>query len=255
LLNFFIGLNQFFFKLFHLLCHTADLTTHQQGYIMNFFSLKALRVCMAITFAPFLCSATECQDVQITYVKLMAARTAADDIMSPDLQLQNKKHNCNKHKHNKSHNHHHHHHHREFKRFEESVTVSMTMTIPALSGPVPVGGNFDVTPFAIAPNGKVFRGASTNIVPSSALIVPLNSVVIPHPIKGNYVVGYFLTLGAGSPVFSTTTLANCSGVILNNPVGSFTETITFPVQTLFLGASTSPTDVLTVSANFPIIHF
>lgn len=142
-----------------------------------------------------------------------------------------------------------------FRCFGESVSVNITMTIPQLSGIVPLGANVDVTPFAIAPNGVIIKGIPTNIVPSNGLIVPLNSIEIAKPRRGNYVIGYFVTLGTGSPTFSNTTIANFSGVLLNNPVGSNTQTITFPVQTLFLASIVNPEDVLTVTANFPIFNF
>lgn len=146
-------------------------------------------------------------------------------------------------------------HSRLFRSFGESVTLDITMTIPQLSGIVPMGANVNVTPFAIAPNGRVSKGLATNIVPSSGLITPLNSIVIPNPLIGNYVIGYYITLGAGSPTFPGNTLANFSGVLLNNPIGSNNQTITFPVQTLFLAPIADPEDVLTVTANFPIINF
>lgn len=228
---------------------------------MNFFSFKALRFCAAFVFGLVLSAPVVAENSlsrfsgygsQITHADLISAKASVENCMSVDLLFRGDE-SCSE---SSSHHHHHHHHrHPVFKRFGEPVTISMTMTIPALSGPVPVGGNFDITPFAIAPNGQVFRGTPTNIVPVNALVVPLNSVGIPRPIKGNYVVGYFMTLGVGSPVFSNTTIGNFSGVILNNPVGSFTETITFPVQTLFLASSMVPTDVLTVSANFAIVKF
>lgn len=221
---------------------------------MNIVSFKTLRFCTALLFSITLSFSSavegslscfsEDSGSQISYEDLMTARSSSENFMNSDLVLIDK-----------AHSHSHHHRSSEFRRFGESVTISMTLTIPALSGPVPVGGSLDATPFAIAPNGKLFKGTPTNFTPAAAFILPLNNVVIPHPIKGNYVVGYFLTLGATSPVFSNSTIANFSGVILNNPVGSFTETITFPVQTLFLASSMSPTDVLTVSANFPIVHF
>ncbi|MBA3239305.1 MAG: hypothetical protein H0T62_13310 [Parachlamydiaceae bacterium] len=227
---------------------------------MNFFSFKALRICAMVIFGMILsapivaesslnCFAEE-NNFQITHADLIAAKPLNENFMDADLFFkgEDSSSHCRGH-------HHHKHCRPAFKHFGESVTISMTMTIPALSGPIPEGGNFDVTPFAIAPNGKLFKGTSINIVPASGLVTALNCVVIPRPLKGNYVVGYFLTLGVGSPVFSNTTIANFSGVIFNNPVGSFTETITFPVQTLFLGSSSVPTDVLTVSANFPIVKF
>lgn len=227
---------------------------------MNFFSFKALRFCTAVIFGVMLSVSgiaegniscfSDASGCQISHADLVAAKASSENSMDADLLFkgEDSSSNCSKHHHRK-------HCHPVFKRFDESVTISMTLTIPALSGPVPVGGNFDVTPFAIAPNGKLFKGTPTNIIPSNGLVAALNNVVIPHPIKGNYTVGYFLTLGVGSPVFSNTTIANFSGVIFNNPVGSFTETITFPIQTLFLSSSAVPTDVLTVSANFPIVNF
>jgi hypothetical protein len=149
---------------------------------------------------------------------------------------------------------HEHHQIAPFRHFGESVTISITMTIPQLSGTVPVGANVDVTPFAIAPNGEIIKGAPTNVVPATALIAPLNGVVIPHPIRGNYVIGYYVTLGSGSPTFPVNTIGNFSGVLLNNPVGHHTQTITFPVQTLFFAPLVLPTDVLTITANFPIVR-
>ncbi len=142
-----------------------------------------------------------------------------------------------------------------FSCFGESVTVNITMTIPLLSGTVPEGANVDITPFAIAPNGVIIKGVPTNIVPSNALAIPLYSLVFPKPLRGNYVIGYFMTLGAGSPVFPFNTIANFSGILLNNPVGSNTQTISFPIQTLFLATMVNPEDVMTVSANFPIFNF
>ena len=138
--------------------------------------------------------------------------------------------------------------------FDEPVTINITMTIPQLIGPVPTGGNLDVTPFAIAPNGKLIEGAPTNIVPQSALIQSLNPVVVEHPKEGNYVIGYFMSLGPASPVFSVNTIANFSGLVLNNPVGDKFQTITIPIQTLFLSSLATANDVLTVTANFPIVH-
>lgn len=146
-----------------------------------------------------------------------------------------------------------HHEYPVFRHFGKPVTISMTMTIPQLSGTVPTGASIDVTPYAIAPNGKLFKGEMTNIVPANALITPLNNVVIPKPLRGNYVIGYFMTLGEGSPLFPPTTLANFSGLVVNNQVGNETETITIPVQTLFLATTGAATDVMTVSANFPIV--
>jgi len=141
-----------------------------------------------------------------------------------------------------------------FKRYGRSVTINITATIPLLSGAIPSGANVDLTPFAIAPNGEITRGIPTNIVPSSALITALNSVVIPRPLQGNYVIGYFVTLGTGSPTFPFNTIANFSGVLLNNPVGNHTQTVTLPVQTLFLASLEGSTDVLTITGNFPIVH-
>jgi hypothetical protein len=229
---------------------------------MNFISFKALRFCTAVIFGVTLSVSgqaegniscfSDASGCQISHADMVKAKASSENSMNIDADLlfkgEDSSSNCSKH-------HHHKHQHPVFERFGESVTISMTLTIPALSGPVPVGGNFDVTPFAIAPNGKLYKGIPTNIVPANAFIAPLNNVVISRPINGNYVVGYFLSLGVESPVFSNTTIGNFSGVIFNNPVGSFTETITFPVQTLFLSSSEYPTDVLTVSANFPIVKF
>lgn len=142
-----------------------------------------------------------------------------------------------------------------FRYFGESVSVNITMTIPQLSGIVPVGANVDVTPFAITPNGVIIKGVPANIVPSNALAIPLNSIEIAKPRRGNYVIGYFVTLGAGSSNFPNTMIANFSGVLLNNPFGSNTQAIAFPVQTLFLVSIVNPEDVLTVTANFPIFNF
>lgn len=148
-----------------------------------------------------------------------------------------------------------HHEYPVFKHFGKPVTISMQMTIPQLIGTVPTGANIDVTPYAIAPNGKLFKGEPTNIVPSNGLISPLQNVVIPKPLRGNYVIGYFMTLGEGSPLFPPSVIGNFSGVVVNNQVGNETETITIPVQTLFLATTAADTDVITVSANYPIVCF
>lgn len=140
-----------------------------------------------------------------------------------------------------------------FKPFGESVTVNIVMTIPQLIGPVDPGQTLDITPFAIGPNGKIYKGGVTNIIPVSLLVQPLDPVIIPHPVQGNYVIGYYVTLGEGSTIFSPNTLANFSAVLLNNPVGDQLQSITFPVQTLFLGLLESEADVLTITGNFPIV--
>jgi len=139
-----------------------------------------------------------------------------------------------------------------FTPLEEPIEITITLTIPQLIGIIPIDGNLDITPFAIGPNGKFYRGAVTNIIPSSALIQPLNTVVISDPVEGNYVVGYFVALGENSPTFPPSAIANFSGVILNNTVGGFDQTITFPVQTLFIGSLAGENDLLTVTANFPV---
>ncbi|MBS0656016.1 MAG: hypothetical protein JSR46_09580 [Verrucomicrobia bacterium] len=141
-----------------------------------------------------------------------------------------------------------------FECFGHTVVIDMTMTIPQMVGPVPTGGNLDVTPFAIAPNGKLFKGDKTNIVPAAGLIQSLNAVSLDKPLEGNYVVGYFVTLGATSPPFSVATIANFSGVLLSVQVGPHKQTITIPVQTIFLSSTSDTNEVLTISANFPIVH-
>lgn len=149
----------------------------------------------------------------------------------------------------------HHHHHRRHSTFEsisESLAIDITMTIPQMIGTIPSGANLDVTPFAISPNGRIFRGTPTNIVPASGLIQALNTIDIKRALQGNYVIGYFVTLGNGSPTFSPSVISNFSGVVLNNPVGSQQQTITIPVQTLFLASLASPIDVLAITANFPV---
>lgn len=138
-----------------------------------------------------------------------------------------------------------------FKPFGESVSITITMGIPILVGPVPVGANLDITPYAIAPNGRVYRGTATNIVPATGFNAVLSPVEIPKPIEGNYVTGYFVTLGAGSPVF--TAAINFSAFILANPVGNFTQSVTMSPQTLFMTYLTGPLDVMTTTVNFPII--
>lgn len=150
---------------------------------------------------------------------------------------------------------HHRHHRGPFKHFETAVTINITMTIPQLSGAVPLGASVNVTPFAIAPNGKITKGDTTNVVPSNALVQPLNGIVISEPLKGNYVIGYFVSLAENSPNFSPVTIGNFSGVVLNDQVGDHTQTITFPVQTLFLASTAGPSDILAVTANFPIVDF
>lgn len=152
--------------------------------------------------------------------------------------------------HGSSHRHHRHSH----EHLCENVTINIVLTIPQLTGTVPTGANVDVTPFAIAPNGEIIRGTSTNIVPANALVQPLNAVTVPKPRLGNYVIGYFITLGSNSPTFPTNTIANFSGVVLNTPIGPLNQTITFPVQTLFLASLASQNDELTVTANFPIVN-
>lgn len=141
-----------------------------------------------------------------------------------------------------------------FKHFGEQVTLDIIMTIPQLNQPAPPGGNLDVTPFAIGPNGKIYRGEVTNIVPTTGgFVQALNPVKIPHPVQGNYVIGYFITLGAGSPIFNPNTIGNFSGVLINNAVGALFQSVTFPVQTLFINVLSSDADVLTVTGNFPIV--
>ncbi len=143
--------------------------------------------------------------------------------------------------------------HCKWKNFKQAVEINITMTIPQLIGPIPEGGNLDITPFAIGPCGKLVKGTPTNIVPANAFIQSLNPIKINDPVQGNWITGYIITLGQTSPVFSFTTAANFSGVILNNPVGNKLQTITIPPQTLFLSSAATNADKLIVSANFPII--
>lgn len=144
-------------------------------------------------------------------------------------------------------------HSREFDNcLDHKVTLHITMTIPDMIGIVPVGGNLDVTSFAIGPNGDIFLGDPINIVPAPAFEQALDPVVIRHPVRGNYVIGYFITPGTNSPVFPLNTIANFSGVVLNNVVEANRQSVTFPVQTLFLGVLENKADLLIVTGNFPI---
>lgn len=139
-----------------------------------------------------------------------------------------------------------------FKRFGSSVTINITMTISVFSPAAPVGASLDITPFAIGPDGKLFQGEVTNIVPSSLFFQALNPVKINRPVRGNYVVGYFIRLGPGSPLFPNA-LGNFGGVIINDVVGNQNQTVSFPGQALFVNALTTAADVLTVTGNFPIV--
>lgn len=139
-----------------------------------------------------------------------------------------------------------------FNPLGQNLQINMTMTIPQLVGPIPIGANLNVTPFAIGPDGKFYRGNAINIIPDTGFIQDLNPVIVVDAVEGNYTVGYFVALGPNSPTFEPTVIANFSGVIFNNPVNTFDQTITFPVQTLFLGSLLSPNDILTITANFPI---
>lgn len=177
--------------------------------------------CILSCFAFSVCSAQDLQNSSIDFTRLNAREIPFEKSIQ------------------KSHSH-------------KDITINMTLTIPQLVGPIPVGGNLDVTPFAISPRGKIFLGKSTNIVPASGLIQDLKTVKIRHCILGNYTIGYFITLGSDSPPFSSSTIANFSGVVLNNPVRTYKQTITFPVQTLFLASLMGAQDRLTITANFPI---
>src|SRR5262249_95902 len=111
----------------------------------------------------------------------------------------------------------------KFKYFDESV-ISVEINIGVLyaisTGSPPSNTTYSLTPFAKAPDGKVFRGAPTNVVLANSTFgtpIPLSPVMIPHPIQGNYFVGYEIALVSG-PIANPNVVYNFFATIRNNPV-------------------------------------
>lgn len=138
----------------------------------------------------------------------------------------------------------------------KSRLLHMTLTISATVGTVPVGYNVDVTPFAISPQGKKYVGASTNIpISGSAIVQPLNGVFVPHLIEGTYTVGYDVRLGVGSPLPVGNLGAIFNDIVLTKHVfGLRKETVNSGFVALLFSDLTTPSDVLTVSANCQLLH-
>lgn len=136
----------------------------------------------------------------------------------------------------------------KFKRFDQSVSINMQVTISSVTG------TFNLTPFAKAPNGRVYRGFPTTVVgPIRLPTVDLNPVNIPKPLTGNYFAGVEISL-AGIP--STEDFNNVFLIsIKDNPVGLITETTNSPLQTLPLGALMNASDFFRVTTNFQIVKF
>lgn len=83
-----------------------------------------------------------------------------------------------------------------------------------------------VTPFATAPDGKVYLGKPTSIAVASALNIALEPVKIRHPLKGSYTVGGFISLDPQSIPLPPTTIG-ISGTI-RGQIGSTTQAALIP---------------------------
>lgn len=141
-----------------------------------------------------------------------------------------------------------------FKHSPDDVTISLNMLYGISGGTVPVSSNYIVSPFAIAPNGKIFRGGPQTIVFANSELtgLPLNPVVIPKALYGNYFVGYEISLAIGSAPASPDTVYNFFGNIRSNPVGTQRESITLPSQLLPLGPLLTPSQVVRVTGGFVV---
>lgn len=141
----------------------------------------------------------------------------------------------------------------DFKKSPNNVILNINAFYGIVTFPVPAAGIYNFTPFAVAPNGKVFRGEPTSLVlaTNNFVGIPLNPVLIPHPIYGNYFVGYEVSLAVGSPP-AASTVYNFFGSIRSNPVGNLRESVNFPTQQLPLGPLLTSSDFFSVTTNFII---
>lgn len=140
------------------------------------------------------------------------------------------------------------------KRLEENVNINMNLLYSRTSGFEAPSTTFKFTAFAIAPNGKVYKGAPISLILTDLqdfIPIPLSTVTVPHPIKGSYFVGYEFSPISGPPADANITY-DFWGSINDNPVDGISEFIIFPKLQLPLGALQTPDDLFRVTGNFII---
>lgn len=146
---------------------------------------------------------------------------------------------------------------RNHHSFHEDVTIEITVEyLSLIRSTIPLASTFTFTPFAKAPNGKIYRGIPSELTldPRFSQSALLNPVTIHKPVKGNYFVGYEIT--ATSPgLLSAATYYLFSGQYHGQYIDDKTEWSAIPDQDLPLGALQTSSDIFKVTGNFEITEF